>query len=868
MADVTLNVGTLYERETIYLGPTVASCSASIPGVTVGYTNRPSPAGGTTGVVYVTGTPTTTGTYSVEITFVSTQPPTYTMSVEVLGSTTYYATVEFNANGGSGAPSPVSGSSTTTKNISIRIPSTEPTRSGYDFLGWADNPAATSAEFTPGSTIVFVGSTEGITYRYYAVWDSGSEERYSVTVTFNANGGSGAPSPITKYSETTVARVTLPTTRPTKSGSTFQGWATSSTASSATYIPGNTYGFTASEYGNIVQMYAVWTKDVTYIISASAATGGTITPSGDVIVGEGDDQIFAISTATSTDYTIDYLMIDGEKDTSAAGSTFTNYAFRNVTESHTIRAVFASKEEENPDEDDPEEDTPSGGTAGKCYLAYYETESATPTAVLNLPNIQSIEMQDNATITEISTIVYGFDDNFVMDTGTVRKYTVTCRRVQPTSVNNNASFDYQDRWSNGFWFTQLKRFFARWQNLNYGVMNNKVARTGGYRFHFEPGSEDYRSGVSYSDLYPTVDYNVFVLGAITSRYSGNNLQYLEVSIPLTVGSMIREVQEAPGSTVRLSPGSLSGLNTITMKVPTGISYPAPNTPKQWLANKFIGVNILKSWNSGAYYPGQLVSSSVSTLTATWTSPIKVQRFTGTYEVVTFDGEGQETWRDTAILSASKMRIWAISGGGGGATGQNDLVGASSGGGGGSGGFLIQDMGFSTRDLVKIKVTVGSGGEGGTLNPFDGVHEDGYDGEDTTISLVYREEVESDDEDVEYIENDLLIANVPGGKGGSWSREIGRGGAGSSENGVSGGNSNRFAGGDGGAPIGLESSIYINSDYTIPATRGGKGRATGDGGDASGYGGGGAGGGYGGALTELWRTGGDGTGGYVLIAFYR
>lgn len=61
---------------------------------------------------------------------------------------------------------------------------------------------------------------------------------------------SGAPSSQTKTEDVTL---TISTTKPTRSGYTFLGWSTSSTASSASYQPGGSYSANAS-----VTLYAVW----------------------------------------------------------------------------------------------------------------------------------------------------------------------------------------------------------------------------------------------------------------------------------------------------------------------------------------------------------------------------------------------------------------------------------------------------------------------------------------------------------------------------------------------------------------------------------------------------------------------------------
>lgn len=73
------------------------------------------------------------------------------------------------------------------------------------------------------------------------------------TVTYNANGGSGAPSSQTKQHDKTL---TLSTSKPTRAGYTFRGWATSSGASSAQYQPGGSYSSNAN-----LTLYAVWERN-------------------------------------------------------------------------------------------------------------------------------------------------------------------------------------------------------------------------------------------------------------------------------------------------------------------------------------------------------------------------------------------------------------------------------------------------------------------------------------------------------------------------------------------------------------------------------------------------------------------------------
>ncbi len=87
-------------------------------------------------------------------------------------------------------------------------------------------------------------------------------------VTYDANGGTGAPEVQKKtYGKT----LTLTTSVPSRTGYTFQGWSSSSTASSADYQPGGTYS--ADEAATL---YAVW-KFKAY---KAEATAGVKTRSG------------------------------------------------------------------------------------------------------------------------------------------------------------------------------------------------------------------------------------------------------------------------------------------------------------------------------------------------------------------------------------------------------------------------------------------------------------------------------------------------------------------------------------------------------------------------------------------------------------
>lgn len=161
-------------------------------------------------------------------------------------------------------------------NGSATISSTKPTRSGYTFLGWSTNSSASSASYSSGSSISISSNTT-----LYAVWKKNPTTSYTVnynanggsvspssatvtagnsvtlptpsktaTITYNANGGSGAPS---------SQNVSL----------SCSGWSTSSTASSASYSCGSSYKPTAN-----TTLYAVWGKGTTTLSSTKPTRAG------------------------------------------------------------------------------------------------------------------------------------------------------------------------------------------------------------------------------------------------------------------------------------------------------------------------------------------------------------------------------------------------------------------------------------------------------------------------------------------------------------------------------------------------------------------------------------------------------------------
>ncbi|MBQ4592848.1 MAG: Cna B-type domain-containing protein [Clostridia bacterium] len=84
--------------------------------------------------------------------------------------------VQYNPNGGSGAPLSHSHAEAE-KNIEIRF-DTLPTREGYKFLGWSENPDAVEPTYTESNNIMAVMPAHDVTL--YAVWTPDGDTPYSV----------------------------------------------------------------------------------------------------------------------------------------------------------------------------------------------------------------------------------------------------------------------------------------------------------------------------------------------------------------------------------------------------------------------------------------------------------------------------------------------------------------------------------------------------------------------------------------------------------------------------------------------------------------------------------------------------------------
>lgn len=156
----------------------------------------------------------------------------------------YYTYITYHYNGGSGSYSEGQQVSYSSVNSSRTIALDTPTKANYTFLGWG-----TSSSSADIGTQLQVSSTSPVYKTLYAIW-----RRNTITVTYNANGGSGGPGSQTVNTNSSFN--INGSNYPTRNNYIFKGWSTSSSAKTATYKKGATPSISTGTSN--ITYYAVW----------------------------------------------------------------------------------------------------------------------------------------------------------------------------------------------------------------------------------------------------------------------------------------------------------------------------------------------------------------------------------------------------------------------------------------------------------------------------------------------------------------------------------------------------------------------------------------------------------------------------------
>lgn len=205
-----------------------------------------------------------------------------------VGARTSY-TVSYNANGGSGAP----GKQTKWYNENLTLSNSRPTRTGYSFTGW-------SGGYQPGQT--YSGNAN---LNLTAQWKANT-----YTVSYNANGGSGAPG---KQTKTYGVSLKLSSTKPTRTNYNFKGWATSPNGG-VVYQPGGSY-----TNNSAITLYAVW--ELAY--TAPRISGVSVRRCTSDGTGSETGTYVKVSFSWATDKTVTGIKILYKAQTSSSWTTVT-----------------------------------------------------------------------------------------------------------------------------------------------------------------------------------------------------------------------------------------------------------------------------------------------------------------------------------------------------------------------------------------------------------------------------------------------------------------------------------------------------------------------------------------------------------------
>ena len=166
-------------------------------------------------------------------------------------------TINFDANGGTGAPA----MGQAHEDETIVLSSVVPSRKNYTFLGWATDAGAQTAQYQPGDRFTMGKAVVTL----YAVW------KLNPSLTYDANGGAFTV-PAERVYPAAGETVIVASFVPVLEGHVFDGWSEDSEAVSATYRAGESFVMPDTD----TVFYAVW-KKAQYSVTSDVAEGYSVT---------------------------------------------------------------------------------------------------------------------------------------------------------------------------------------------------------------------------------------------------------------------------------------------------------------------------------------------------------------------------------------------------------------------------------------------------------------------------------------------------------------------------------------------------------------------------------------------------------------
>lgn len=191
-------------------------------------------------------------------------------------------TVTFNANGGTGAPA----AQTKKFKSALKISSTVPTRTNYEFLGWATSADSTDIAYRPGASY-----TADRNQTLYAVW---KQLGYSIKLDMQGGTYTGQTEILVPF----ISSAPLPSDAPTKQYHKFLGWSRTPDSDTPDYLAGDTLTpDMVSPYADSnksLTLYAAWEKPT--VIQADQQVNFSVKP--------GDVKYYIFTPSESGNYTI------------------------------------------------------------------------------------------------------------------------------------------------------------------------------------------------------------------------------------------------------------------------------------------------------------------------------------------------------------------------------------------------------------------------------------------------------------------------------------------------------------------------------------------------------------------------------------
>jgi uncharacterized repeat protein (TIGR02543 family) len=138
---------------------------------------------------------------------------------------------------------------------------------GYQWVGWATAPNAAVSDVDVGGFVYGFDFFDDAVF--YAVWQA-----VGSVVVYDGNGSSGGSVPIdssSPYSSGALVTVLGNTGGLVRSGYRFLGWNTSSSATTAQYVAGNTFNISSN-----TTLYALWKQIFTVTYNGNGSTGGSV----------------------------------------------------------------------------------------------------------------------------------------------------------------------------------------------------------------------------------------------------------------------------------------------------------------------------------------------------------------------------------------------------------------------------------------------------------------------------------------------------------------------------------------------------------------------------------------------------------------